>query len=140
MSKKSCFNSAGEGVVADIGAGTGKLTENLNENSVHWALIGSSLRWADSRQAVREFYRILVPGGFFTAIWNPRDIEISDLHQRLEEAVYSELPKVKRVSSGRTVITEEMRDKLLSGGYFRDILFMEAPYVEIMSKERYMNI
>lgn len=178
--KNHIFNSIGEGKVADIGAGTGKLTENLaqiglsgfavepneamrneagkhswgekfiwsegyaettglGDNSVHWALMGSSFHWADSKLAVKEFYRILVPGGFFTAIWNPRDIESSELHQRIEDAVYSEVPSMKRVSSGKSVTTEEMRDKLLTGGYFKNILFVEAPHAELMSKERYIN-
>lgn len=175
--KNYVFNSAGEGKVADIGAGTGKLTENLMEiglngyavepndamraeaskaagfawsegtaestglddNCVSWALMGSSFHWADSALAVKEFYRILVPGGFFTAIWNPRDIESSELHKRIEDAVYSEVPGMKRVSSGKTVSTEEMKEKLLSGGYFKDILFVEVPHFELMTKERYMN-
>ena len=100
--------------------------------------MGSSFHWADSKLAMKEFHRILVPGGYFTAIWNPRDIESSELHQRIEEAVYSEVPAMKRVSSGKSISTEEMKEKLLSGGYFKDILFVEAPHVEIMTKERYM--
>lgn len=179
--KNHVYNTVGEGKVADIGAGTGKLTENLSmigcdgfavepnaamraegekvfaknaafkwsegsaevtglaDNSVHWALMGSSFHWVDSAVAVKEFYRILVPGGFFTAIWNPRNIESSELHKRIEDVVYGEIPNMKRVSSGKSVSTEEMREKLLSGGYFKDILFMEAPHVECMTKERYMN-
>jgi len=179
--KNHIFNSVGAGVVADIGAGTGKLTENLasldltgyavepnaamraegqkafagnttfswsggsaeatglDESSVHWVLMGSSFHWADSEKAVKEFYRILVPGGFFTAIWNPRDIESSELHKRIEAVVYGEIPNIKRVSSGKTVSMEEMKEKLLSSGCFKDIFFMEAPHIEIMSKERYIN-
>ncbi len=179
--KNHIFNSVGEGKVADIGAGTGKLTENLaslgldgyavepndamraegqkvfakersfvwskgtaevtdlEDNCVQWALMGSSFHWVDSVLAVKEFHRILVPGGFFTAIWNPRDIESSELHMRIEDVVYAEVPNMKRVSSGKVITTEEMREKLLYGGYFKDILFMEAPHTEIMSKERYMN-
>lgn len=112
---------------------------SLEENCVHWALMGSSFHWTDSNQAVKEFYRILIPGGFFTAIWNPRDIESSELHKRIEDIVYTEIPNIKRISSGKSISTEEMKEKLLSGGYFKDILLMEAPHVEIMSKERYMN-
>lgn len=178
--KNHIFNSIGEGKTADIGAGTGKLTENLasigltgyavepNEamrkeaariswggrfqwsegsaeatglpdSSVNWALMGSSFHWTDAPQAMKEFYRILVPGGFFTAIWNPRNIECSELHRRIEDAVYSEIPHMKRVSSGKTVTTEEMKEKLLGGGLFKDILFVEAPHTELMTKERYMN-
>jgi ubiquinone/menaquinone biosynthesis C-methylase UbiE len=179
--KNHVCNNLGGGKIADIGAGTGKLTENLAslglcgyavepneamreegkkvfsgrdeflwsegtaeatglpENSVCWALMGSSFHWTDSELAVKEFYRILVPGGFFTAIWNPRDIESSELHRRIEDAVYSEVPHMKRVSSGNTVSMEEMKEKLLRGGYFKDILYLEAPYTEVKSKERYMN-
>ena len=32
-----------------------------------------------------------------------------------------------------------MEEKLLYGGYFKEILFMEAPHVEVMTKDRYMN-
>ena len=46
---------------------------------------------------------------------------------------------MKRVSSGKTVTTEEMKEKLLGGGLFKDILFVEAPHTELMTKERYMN-
>ena len=53
--------------------------------------------------------------------------------------VYSEIPNIKRVSSGKSISMEEMSDKLLSGGYFKNILFLEAPHVEVMSKERYIN-
>lgn len=177
--KNHIFNTIGEGKVADIGAGTGKLTENLVEiglggyavepneamrseaikntwrgvlwsegtaeatglqnNCVKWVLMGSSFHWADCALAVKEFYRILVPGGFFTAIWNPRDIESSELHKRIEDVVYSEIPQIKRVSSGKTISTDEMKEKLLGGGYFKDILFVEAPHVELMTKERYIN-
>ena len=111
----------------------------LADNSVCWALMGSSFHWADSELAVKEFYRILVPGGFFTAIWNPRNIESSELHQSIEDAVYEEIPGMHRVSSGRKITSQEMAAKLLYGGYFKDILFMEAPHKESMTKERYMN-
>lgn len=178
--KNHIFNSIGAGKVADLGAGTGKLTENLaqlglsgyavepneamrmegiknfrggvfawsegtaeaaglDDSCVNWALMGSSFHWTDHRQAMKEFYRILVPGGFFTAIWNPRDVESSELHRQIENAVYEEVPGLKRVSSGKSLTTEEMTEKLLSGGYFKDILFVEAPHTELMTKERYMN-
>lgn len=133
---KRLKNPGGGGILWS--EGTAEAT-GLQDSCVNWALMGSSFHWADSVLAVKEFYRILVPGGFFTAIWNPRDIESSELHRRIEDAVYTEVPQMKRVSSGKAISTEEMKEKLLGGGYFKDILFAEAPHVEVMAKERYMN-
>lgn len=166
---------------ADVGAGTGKLTENLAQigvkgyavepndamraegiklfagkdtfvwsrgfaemtnlpdECVDWVLMGSSFHWADAPKAVEEFRRILKPGGFFTAIWNPRDIKRNALHTEIEDMIYKEIPNMKRVSSGSTMTTEIM-EKKLSGGAFGDIIFMEAFYEEMMTKERYLNI
>lgn len=175
-----CNELKRELAVADVGAGTGKLTENLEQiglsgfavepndamraegqkifdgrdtfewkagaaevtnlpdNSVDWVLMGSSFHWSDAPRAREEFRRILKPGGFFTAIWNPRDIRRSSLHMEIEEMIHKEIPGMKRVSSGGTVTTETIREKL--GSAFHDIIFMECMHEEVMSKERYINI
>lgn len=167
-------------VVADVGAGTGKLTENLEQiglagyavepndamrqegmnlfagkntfewrpgsaestglpdECVDWVLMGSSFHWADAPRATEEFRRILRPGGFFTAVWNPRDIQRSDIHRKIEDMIYKEVPGMKRVSSGSVITTEMMAQK--AGDHFRDLIFMECMHDELMSKERYMNI
>lgn len=167
-------------VVADVGAGTGKLTENLEQiglagyavepndamrqegmnlfagkntfewrsgsaestglpdECVDWVLMGSSFHWADAPRATEEFRRILRPGGFFTAVWNPRDIQRSDIHRKIEDMIYKEVPGMKRVSSGSVITTEMMVQK--AGDHFRDLIFMECMHDELMSKERYMNI
>lgn len=167
-------------VVADVGAGTGKLTENLDElgltgyaiepndamreegiklfkgkgtfewrkgfaeetglsdSCVDWVLMGSSFHWADASKAREEFRRILKPGGFFTAIWNPRDIGRSELHMEIEDMITKEIPGMKRVSSGNTVTTELMLEK--TGSVFEPPIFIECMHEEIMSTERYINI
>lgn len=167
--------------VADVGAGTGKLTQDLDalglrgyavepndamraegiklfegkdtfvwskglaevtelpNNCVDWVLMGSSFHWADAPVALEEFHRILRPGGFFTAIWNPRNIESSPFHMGIEEAIQEMVPHLKRVSSGSRANMQDMESKLLSTPFFVDMFLIEAPHQATMTKERYMG-
>lgn len=166
--------------VADVGAGTGKLTENLIEiglrgyaiepnssmlqegkrlikedsftwkqgsgeetflpdSSVDWVLMGSSFHWTDQQSALKEFYRILKPGGFFTALWNPRDLEQNELHKEIESKIYSIVPNIKRSSSGASIYTKNLEKTLLESGNFKDLIFIESPYEVEMTQERYLG-
>lgn len=167
--------------VADVGAGTGKLTEDLAnlgfsgfavepndamraegitlfdgrdcfawskgtaevtglaDNCVDWVLMGSSFHWTDAPEALKEFHRILRPGGYFTAIWNPRNIESSPLHSGIEARIREMVPNMKRVSSGSRANMQDMEKKLLSTPYFKDLFLLEAPHEAVMTKERYMG-
>ncbi|MDD2656648.1 MAG: class I SAM-dependent methyltransferase [Patescibacteria group bacterium] len=172
----------GKSIIADVGAGTGKLTENLlslesekiyavepNEqmrqeginyvknkkvewmngsgedtnlesNSIDWLLMGSSFHWVDIEKGLKEFSRVLRPGGFFTAIWNPRNINGNPLHEKIENKIYEIVPDMKRVSSGSGKFTEFLFENLISTGDFEDVIYVEAHHNEIMSKERYLGI
>ena len=169
------------GTTADLGAGTGKLTENLinigmtgyavepndamrlegirllgeegafrwskgtaeqtglPDNSVDWVLMGSSFHWTDAKSALEEFHRILRPGGFFTAIWNPRNIEGIPFHMGIENEIRAMAPDLKRVSSGSRSNMQGMEEKLLSGPYFGELFLVEGRHEAHMSKERYMG-
>lgn len=168
-------------VLADVGAGSGKLSENLTElgfkgysvepndamrgealnigatlnnfqwskgtaeatglqdNSVDWVFMASSFHWTDQKAALNEFRRILKPGGFFTALWNPRDIEKSELHIQIEDIIKFHIPDLKRVSSGSEKNMSGVEESLISTGEFDKLIFMEAPHKEIMTKERYIG-
>lgn len=166
--------------VADIGAGTGKLTADLLElglpvvavepndamraegertlgtraqwragsaedtglpaASADWILMGSSFHWTDPKRSLPEFHRVLRPGGIFTAIWNPRDLDANPLQREIDDMIKSLLPGLKRVSSGAEKYTAGMDRTLLSTGHFRDLLFMEAPLTVEMAPERYLGV
>lgn len=166
--------------VADVGAGTGKLTEQLSRlglcgdavepndamrregerafgdgtsfiwrkgraertglrpQSVDWVLMGSSFHWADPTLAMREFARILRPGGFFTAIWNPRDIERSALDAKVEAIIRDYVPDLNRVSSGAS--QEGIEGRLLATRRFHHLMYVEGRHVEVMSRDRYLGV
>jgi len=165
---------------ADVGAGTGKLTNDLlalglrghavepndamraegvrtcadpqrvqwrpgqaeetglPDASVDWLLMGSSFHWTDAPRALQEFARVLRPGGSFTAVWNPRDLQSSPLHMRIEARIQALVPGLKRVSSGGAAYTKDLEQTLLAGP-FREVMFLEAPHEEHMSVERYLG-
>jgi ubiquinone/menaquinone biosynthesis C-methylase UbiE len=166
--------------IADVGAGTGKLTENLADlgyqitavepndamreegkrytagknvtwqkgsgeetglanNSVNWLLMGSSFHWVDFNKGLTEFQRVLMPGGFFTAIWNPRNLEVSELHTSIENQIRKMVPDLKRVSSGSGDFTKTLSRALAASGKFKDVVYMEQEYDVVMSIDRYMG-
>lgn len=167
--------------VTDVGAGTGKLTENLiniglhgfavepndamrtegmrlfqgksafvwmkgaaervplSDQSTDWITMGSAFHWTDTELALKEFHRILRPNGFFTAVWNPRDIESSPLHKRIEQKIYEMVPNLNRVSSGSRTHMKDMDSKLLSTPFFQNLFLIEAKHEIIMTKERYLG-
>lgn len=177
------YIQAGRGEIrfADIGAGTGKLTEGLlalglrgdavepndamreqgivavgnsdrvlwrkgsaeetglKNESVDWALMGSSFHWTDPARSLPEFHRILKPGGYFTAVWNPRDLERSELQKEIDKMFSDAAPEMKRVSSGAAKYTGDLVDVLPSTGHFDRPVFVESTHIEIMSKERYLG-
>jgi ubiquinone/menaquinone biosynthesis C-methylase UbiE len=168
-------------VVADVGAGTGKLTENLialglngyavepndamraegqrlcgaerpflwskgsgedtglGAASVDWVLMASSFHWTDPSRSLPEFHRILKPGGFFTALWNPRDLQASELHRGIEQEIHERVPLLKRVSSGSKTYTEGLEQTLVSTGHFSGVVFCEGAHQVSMTPERYLG-
>ena len=111
----------------------------LADKSVGWVLMGSSFHWTNAPVALKEFRRILKPGGYFTAIWNPRDLERSELQMKVEQLIADAVPNLKRVSSGAKKYTEDLENTLVRDGLFEDLIFIEAKHELEMSVDRYLG-
>lgn len=118
--------------------GSGEHTRLRNE-SVDWVVMASSFHWTNPKHSLLEFHRVLKPRGFFTAMWNPRNIDASELHTKIENIIYEIAPNIKRVSSGSKNHTQRWDEILVSTGHFQDVIFMEVDHLEVMTKDRYMG-
>lgn len=111
----------------------------LQALSADWLTMASSFHWADYDAAIQEFARVLRPGGYFTALWNPRLVEVNPLLAEIEDHIKTLAPNLKRTSSGRSGITESLTTRLHATSCFDDVVYVEGRHVIGMSPERYLG-
>lgn len=119
-------------------AGSAEAT-GLPAGSADWLSMASSFHWVNFDTATQEFYRVLRPGGRFTALWNPRLIEVCPLLVEIEEYLNTLRPNIQRVSSGRSGITEKLSEQLWASPCFDDVVYLEGRHVIEMSPDRYLG-
>ena len=101
--------------------------------------MASSFHWAEFDKACDEFQRILRPGGIFVALWNPRFIEANPLLVEIEAEIARLKPDVRRVSSGRSGITEQLTDRLSAKPQFAEVLYLEGRHLMRQTPEHYIG-
>jgi SAM-dependent methyltransferase len=111
----------------------------LPDNSADLVSMASSLHWADFDKACVEFQRILRPGGVFAALWNPRFIEANPLLVEIEAQIGRLKPDIRRVSSGRSGITERLTDMLSAKPQFTGVLYLEGRHSLRQRRDQYMG-
>ena len=111
----------------------------MPDQSADLVSMASSFHWANFDQACAEFYRVLRPGGLFVALWNPRLIEANPLLVEIEEQITRLKPDVKRVSSGRSGITERLTEMLSAKPQFTDVLYLEGRHSTQQTPEQYLG-
>lgn len=111
----------------------------LPDGSADWLSMASSFHWANFDVATQEFHRVLRPGGRFTALWNPRLIEVNPLLVEIEAHLDTLRPNIKRVSSGRSGITETLTEQLWASPHFEDVIYLEGRHVISMTPDRYLG-
>jgi ubiquinone/menaquinone biosynthesis C-methylase UbiE len=133
-----------QGVLASRGMniswrkGTGEAT-GLAGKSVHLVSMASSFHWVDFDKGCAEFQRILCPGGRFVALWNPRLIELNPLLVEIETEITRLKHDIRRVSSGRSGLTERLTDMLWSKPGFDDVLYLEGRHIAQQTPEQYLG-
>ncbi len=106
----------------------------LKEDSMDWVTFGSSFNVLDRHLALQEAYRVLKKGGFFTCMWNHRDL--NDPIQREAEGIIMEfIPEYDRGvrREDQRPIIEEHNDM------FRDIFYMEVDFTLERTIDAYLN-
>lgn len=102
--------------------------------------MASSFHWPNFDGAVREFFRILKPGGLFMALWNTRHYENNPLLVRIENYLKKLVPGLKRISSGRSEFCNSLTNSLLGRDEFSDVLYLEGRHTERQTPERYIGL
>lgn len=119
-------------------AGTAEET-GLPSCSYDLVTMASSFHWPEFDKACAEFQRILRPGGRFVALWNPRMVELNPLLVEIEQEITRLNPAVKRVSSGRSGLTDRLTDMLWAKPGFDDVVYLEARHVATQTAEQYLG-
>lgn len=111
----------------------------LPDASVDLLTMASSFHWADFDRACVEFHRVLRPEGIFCALWNPRLIEVNPLLVEIEEHITKLKPDIRRVSSGRSGITERLTNMLSAAPQFIEVLYLEGRHVARQTPAEYLG-
>jgi len=136
MREQGIQTSRGTGVVWRKGSAE---ATGLRDGSADLVSMASSLHWADFDKACDEFHRILRPGGVFVALWNPRFIEANPLLVEIEAEIARLKPDIRRVSSGRSGITEHLTDMLSAKPHFAEVLYLEGRHSQQQTPEQYIG-
>lgn len=111
----------------------------LADGSVDLLTMASSFHWADFDKACAEFHRALRARGVFVALWNPRYIEANPLLVEIEDEIAKLKPDIKRVSSGRSGLTERLTDLLSAKSLFTDVLYLEGRHTNQQTPDQYLG-
>ena len=104
---------------AEVLAGTAEAIP-LADESVAAVLVAQAFHWFDHPKAIREFRRILKPGGFVALIWNARNTGQSHLMAAYERIVTTYGSDFAR--SGRELVPYESLRELFGGNLEQHVL------------------
>jgi ubiquinone/menaquinone biosynthesis C-methylase UbiE len=136
MRRQGVETSRGTGILWYKGSAE---ATGLPDGSADLVSMASSFHWANFDLACDEFHRILRPGGVFVALWNPRFIEANPLLVEIEAQITQLKPDIRRMSSGRSGITERLTDMLSAKPQFSEVLYLEGRHLMRQTREQYIG-
>ncbi len=113
--------------------GTGEDT-TLKSNSVNLATFGSSFNTTDRFKSLKESHRILKEGGYFTCMWNNRDLENDPVQKHVEQIIRR---FVSEYSHGTR--RERQEEVIAESGLFKDIHYIERAKQVETTVDNYIN-
>lgn len=117
--------------------GTAERT-GLPEGSVDWIYMANAFHRTDPAAALREFKRILRPGGYFTALWLRRDYENDELQSRLR-AILNEHEEKPQEIYDKIYRFIGSTGPLLTESGFEDLTWLEGRHQVTMTREQYLS-
>ncbi len=112
----------------------------LPSKSCHIVTMASSFHWPDFDLAVKEINRILLPGGYFMALWNTRNTASNPILVEIENELNRIVPDMKRISSGKSEFCDNLFENLQAREEFSETLYLEGRHTEKQSVKRYVGL
>jgi SAM-dependent methyltransferase len=102
--------------------------------------MASSFHWVEFDAGLKEFHRILRPGGWFVALWITRLIEANPVLVRIEDELKRIGPDVERVSAGRGGFVETLADRFWRHDGFDETIHLEGRHSSRQDLEQYLGV
>lgn len=123
--------TAGRPVVWVVG--TGERT-GLADGSVDWFAMGSSFNTTQREACLREARRTLRPGGWFTCMWNNRELERDPVQAQVEAIIRRHVPDY-----GHGTRREDQTAVLSESGLFEAPVYDEAAQEVARTVDEYLG-
>jgi ubiquinone/menaquinone biosynthesis C-methylase UbiE len=120
-------------------AGRGERT-GLESESADLVSMASSFHWVDFAAGTEEFRRLLRPGGWFTALYNPRLIDVNPVLVDIEAELNRLMGDKKRVTSAHPQMIKELTDRFAAHPQFDDVVVIEGRHTVEQSVSHYLGI
>jgi ubiquinone/menaquinone biosynthesis C-methylase UbiE len=106
----------------------------LPDSSCDWMLFGSSFNTTDRSRCLAEVNRVLKPGGYFTCMWNNRELETDPVQQQAEDIIRKYYPEYSHGTR-----REDQTPILDESGFFETVQYLEDTITVRRTIEQYID-